>query len=451
MTSNDPFAEPEDSDRTVIRPRPGGGVRPQSASSAAPGASGPANVALPSIGINKLVAAASPLLAAAIRVRGRSAHPDPDGLRRSMVQAVRGFEKSALETGLDTVSLRAARYAVCATIDDLVLSTPWGSNSAWTGETLVSIFHNEVSGGERFFDILGQMEKDLNRHFEVVELMYLCLSLGMEGRYRVLPRGSAQLAELRDGLYRLIRQRRGEFERELSAHWRGLEAVRPSIGSRIPVWVMGTVTAALMALIYIVLNFSLAGYTDAASYDLAGIPPSTPMVVALGPVNAAPPTPPPPPPASETLPKLRKFLEKEIAQGLVQVFEDAQSITIRIVNRNMFASGEATLTADYIPILERIGTALNAEQGNVLVTGHTDNQPIRTARFPSNWHLSQARADSAAKVILSKLSDPKRLKAEGKADNEPIAPNTTPQGQQQNRRTDVVLLKPATPVSAAAE
>lgn len=450
MSSSDPFAEPDDSDKTVIRPRPGGGVRPPAGAAAtAPMASAAASVVLPSIGVNTLVAAASPLLAAAMRVRGRATHPDPDGLRRSMVQAVRDFEKAALATGLDTVSLRAARYAVCATIDDIVLSTPWGANSAWPRETLVSIFHNEVSGGERFFDILGQMEKDLNRHFEVVELMYVCLSLGMEGRYRVLPRGSAQLAELRDGLYRLIRQRRGEFERELSPHWPGIAAVKPSVASRIPAWVLGSVTAALMALVYVVLNFSLAGYTDAAAYDLAGLPPGTPMVIAAA--NIAPPPPPPPPPPSDTLPRLKKFLEKEIAEGLVRVMEDGQSVTVRVVNRNMFASGDSTLNASYVPLLERIGEALNGEQGNVLVTGHTDNQPIRTARFPSNWHLSQARAESAAKVILTKLKDPARLKAEGKADNEPIAPNTTPQGQQENRRTDIILLKPANPVSTATE
>ena len=116
---------------------------------------------LPLVGVNPLVKAAAPLLAAAVRLRGRLNHPDPDGLRRSIAEAVRQFEQRALGTGLDTKSLRAARYALCATIDDLVLSTPWGSHSAWTAQSLTSLFHNEVSGGERFFDILEQMEKEL--------------------------------------------------------------------------------------------------------------------------------------------------------------------------------------------------------------------------------------------------------------------------------------------------
>ena len=193
---------------------------------------------MPTVGANALIAAAAPLLVAAARI-GRGRAPDPDQLRRSMVEAVREFETRAVATGLDTHSLRAARYALCATIDDLVLSTPWGSSSSWVTRSLTSIFHNEVTGGERFFDILEQMQKDPGRHAEVVELMYLCASLGFEGRYRVLGRGSAALTELRDGLYRGIRQRRGEFERELSPQWRGIDTGGRRLGWRVPLWLIG--------------------------------------------------------------------------------------------------------------------------------------------------------------------------------------------------------------------
>ena len=77
------------------------------------------------------------------------------------------------------------------------------------------------------------------------------------------------------------------------------------------------------------------------------------------------------------------------------------------------------------------------------VTGHTDNQPIHTVRFPSNYQLSQARADVVAKLIQAKLTDQSRVHAEGKADTDPMASNATPDGRQQNRRTDIILVKPA--------
>ena len=448
--SDDPFADIPEADRTVVRPRPGGRTGGAARAGGVGGAAAdmtPRGLddSLPLVGVNPLVKAASPLLAAIVRLRGRLDHPDPDGLRRGIAEAVRQFEQRALQTGLDTKSLRAARYALCATIDDLVLSTPWGSHSAWTAQSLTSLFHNEVSGGERFFDILEQMEKEMGRHGDVVELMYICLSLGFEGRYRVLPRGSATLAELRDNLFRILRQRRPEFERELSPHWRGVGEGYGGLKHWVPLWAVGVGAVSLAALIYLGFNLLLGSASDTTFARLAGLPPTGPVIISRA-VAAKPP--PPPPPVivdSGTASRLRTFLAPEIKQGLVEVLEDPQTITIRIANRNMFGSGEASLNSGYGPLLDRIGTALQDEPGRVLVVGHTDNQPIRTARFPSNWQLSTARAETVARMIAAKLSDQGRIKSEGHADTNPVAANTTPEGRQQNRRTEVVLIKPPAP------
>jgi type VI secretion system protein ImpK len=443
--SDDPFAEPTDSEATVIRPRPGGRVSTAAAPPPVAAAPPPSPGTVPAVGASGLLAAAAPLLAAAIRIgseRGRA--PNVEQLRRAMVEAVRDFEKRALGTGLDTRSLRAARYALCATIDDLVLSTPWGSTSTWAAQSLTSIFHNEVSGGERFFEILQQMEQDLGRHSEVVELMYLCASLGFEGRYRVMPRGIAALTELRDSVYRTIRQRRGDFERELSPHWRGLETGYTPLIQRVPIWVMAVATLGLACLIYLGFNFSLAGTSDLAFTELTALPPHGTIVVPRTAVAPMPPPPPQPQVAAVTsapVLNLHKFLEPEIKAGLVTVFEDPQSITVRLTNRSMFGSGSATLNASYLPLLQRIGTALQDEKGDVLVNGYTDNQPIHTVQFPSNWQLSQARADAVANVVESRLTDPKRVRAVGKGDADPIASNATPAGREANRRTEIVLLK----------
>ncbi|HET8997502.1 MAG TPA: type VI secretion system protein TssL, long form [Acetobacteraceae bacterium] len=447
--SDDPFAEPSDVEATIIRPVPGG--RSGSAAAPRPAAARPQPAAgtVPTVGANPLLAAAAPLLAAAIRIgAGRGRNPDPEQLRRGMVEAVREFEKRALATGLDTRSLRAARYALCATIDDLVLSTPWGSASTWAAQSLTSIFHNEVSGGERFFDILQDMEKDLGRHSPVVELMYLCTSLGFEGRYRVMPRGIAALTELRDSIYRTIRQRRGDFERELSPRWRGLETGYKPLVQRVPLWWLAVGTLGMACLIYLFFDFSLAAASDVAFSEMAGLPPhgaiSVPRTVVV---------PPPPPPSPEVVaaaspaePKFSQFLAPEIKQGLVKVFEDPQSITVRLINRNMFASGSATLSHSYLPLLDRIGAELQKSQGNILINGYTDNQPIHTVQFPSNWQLSQARADAVASIIKSKLADPTRVRVVGKGDTDPIASNATPQGRELNRRTEIVLMKAAKPL-----
>jgi len=441
--SDDPFAEPTDSDRTMIRPRPGGArpamTPPPAAAPAATPSAGQDSRVVPTTGSNKLLAISAPLLAAAIRITGgRGQGPDPEKLRSGMVAEMRNFEKNALSTGLETRTLRAARYALCATIDDLVLNTPWGAASSWPMQSLTSIFHSEVSGGDRFFEILEQMQKDMGNNADVVELMYLCLSIGFEGRYRVMPRGAAAIAEMREGLYRTIRDRRGNFERELAVHWRGSEAGYRPLYQRVPLWSIGLTAVFLGAVIYLGFNFSLAGASDVVYAEMVGLPPhGTPVV----PRRAAPPPPPPPPPVSTLQVKMARFLEPEIKAGLVVVLEDAQSMTVRLTSRTLFDSAQATLGAGAQPLIERIGGALQAEQGSITVNGYTDNQPIRTARFPSNFELSQARAETVAKLIGGKLSDAKRVRAVGKADADPLASNATPEGRQQNRRIEIVLTR----------
>lgn len=450
--SDDPFAEPSDSERTIIRPRPSGAA----ARAPAPAQAAPERDDRPMVktGTNQLVAAASPVLAAAVRIaadRGRA--PDIDRLRRAMVAAMRRFEKEALATGMDTRALRAARYALCATVDDMVLSTPWGANSGWAQQTMTSIFHNEVSGGERFFDILEQMQQDLGNNEPVVELMYLCLSLGMIGKYRVMPRGVAALTELREGVYRTIRQRRGDFERELSPHWKGVDAGARPLARRIPMWVLGLGTLTVACIMYIAFTFLLASVSEVAFAELFSLPPRGPIVVPrapLPPLAAAAPAPAAaaaPTPAARAVVagslagKLRQFLAPEIRQGLVAVLQDAQTTTVRLTAPNMFGSGNSALNSSYLALIGRVGEALNDEPGAIQVNGYTDDQPIHTARFPSNFELSQARAEAVADIVRPKLKDPKRIKAQGKAQADPIGDNKTAEGRQQNRRTEIVLVR----------
>ncbi len=105
----------------------------------------------------------------------------------------------------------------------------------------------------------------------------------------------------------------------------------------------------------------------------------------------------------------------------------------------MFGSGSSTLQPTFLSLLQRIGDALNTEPGRVQVIGHTDNQPIRTVRFPSNYQLSLARAQAARDVVAQKINDPSRLSVEGRADQMPIASNDTAEGREANRRIEIVL------------
>jgi type VI secretion system protein ImpK len=89
--------------------------------------------------------------------------------------------------------------------------------------------------------------------------------------------------------------------------------------------------------------------------------------------------------------------------------------------------------------LQKIGTALGRETGTVTVTGYSDNQPIHTLQFPSNFELSAARAQSAAAIMDQTIGDESRISTQGMGDADPVASNDTDAGRAENRRIEIVL------------
>ena len=450
MPQDNPFAEPGDDDRTVIRPAPGGRARVEQRQAAAPGEPSPPPLpaapsaagsaeAVPRVGINPLAAAAAPLLDLVGRLRNTARPPEAGDLRERAIAALRQFEADARAAGVPAEQIRAGHYVLCATLDDVVLNTPWGSQSPWATASLIATFHRETGSGERFFALLEHLQKEPGRHKEVLELMHLCLSLGFQGRYRLSPRGPAEHERVRESLYAVIMAHRQPPPRDLSPRWRGLEAPWRPPGRAVPLWVIGALAAAILGGLYAFFAFSLNSRSDAVFAQVLEVPPLAQPALA----RVAPPPPPPPPPPARAGPdqatRIATFLAPEIREGLVAVLASPQIIVIRIKASGMFASAQAEVTPRFVPILERIGQALKDEPGDVLVVGHSDSVPIRTVRFPSNWHLSAARAESARAVIARTIGAPDRLRSEGRADAEPIADNATPEGREQNRRIELIM------------
>jgi type VI secretion system protein ImpK len=446
--SDNPFSEPDDSDRTVIRPVPGG-RRPAEPPLPSPGgaAASPAGVAAPitggaetiELGLSPLTAAAAPLLQLLGRLRNTVSQPDSGDLRERATRELRRFEQAARAAEIPMEQLRPAHYALCASLDDVVLNTPWGSQGAWAANSLVSTFHQEVRSGERFFDNLIKLKDHAGSYLPVLELYYLCLALGMQGRYRLSPRGMAELDKIREDLYAVIARQRPATEPGLSIHWQGVQApYKPSRG-RLPIWVGASLALAVIAALFLLFTTSLNAASDEVFAQALTPPPrQMPPISRIAPVQ--------PPPAAPLqvgeLDRLRSFLKPEIDQGLVTVTGTEATPLVRIMGNGMFALGGATLEPKFLPLLTRIAAALNDEPGSILVTGHTDNQPIHTLKYPSNFQLSADRAEAARAVIAHSLKDPSRITAEGRADGDPIASNATPEGRAQNRRIEVLLRRP---------
>ena len=466
MSDQDPFAEPEDGEKTVIRPNPGGrrpGVATPAPPSYTPAPAAPVRPAADPAsqsgdargqpaaqsgavaamtgamtGTNPLNAAASTLFALVSRIRNRAQHPDPDSLRRSVVAEIRAFESRAMGAGIDERKVKVARYAICATLDDVVLNTPWGEASAWSTQSMVGTFHRETVGGDRFYDLLARLEQDPANNIDLLEFLYMCLSLGFEGRLRVEQGGRDRHAQVRAGLARIIRAQRGAVEADLSPHWQGVERRHVPVSVWRPVWIALAATAAVLGTGFVGLSFALSSDTAVLTDRLAAIdrPGAAELDRRAPPVVAAPRQ-----DDDAQLKRVAGFLEVEIRDGIVEVFQNANTITVRLAGAGMFGSGSAVLQSSFETPLLRVADALNDTDGPVIIAGHSDNVPIRSARFPNNLALSLARAESVRDFLSARIDTPDRLKAEGRADKEPVMSNDTAEGRAANRRIEIVLVR----------
>src|SRR5437763_2105079 len=334
--SDNPFSEPESTERTVVRPIPGGrrpaglaneGPAPDSRVPIAPAVD---SIEAMAIGVNPLVAEAAPLLQLMARLRNTLNQPDPGDLRERAVGAMRVFEQRVRDRGLPLEQLPPAHYALCASLDDVVLNTPWGSSGVWDTRPLVSTFHQEVRSGERFFDLLSQMRQNPGRFTSVIELMYLCMSLGFQGRYRLSPRGPAELDRLREETYALILRQRPPAEPDLSPHWKGLAAAYRGARATVPVWVGASIALAILAGLFVWFSTTLNADSDALFARLLNAPPDPmPAIARAAPAGPVPPAQPVP---AATDP-LCDFLKPEVDQGPVRVMCTSRTPLVRIKNR----------------------------------------------------------------------------------------------------------------------
>lgn len=425
MTPDEPHAAAEDSGATILIPTPGG---TRAAFVAADAAVAP----IPSTagGLNPLLRAANPLLELALPLRRLPTHPNVEELRAQLMQMVRAFETQGRTNGVDDEKLGASRYCLCTFIDEAISSTPWGAG-LWASRSLLVTFHNEASGGERFFVILQRLAQNPVANVDVLELIYVILALGFEGRYRLIDGGRAQLDTIRERLEQMIRSQRGAPERDLSPHWAPVKAERKPLLQLVPLWVAAAIACTLLVVVHLILSYRLNDASDHVFDALHGVR------VAPAPAFAAKPA-----AAPKLAPRLSQFLAPEIARGLVRVTEAPDRTIVTINGDGLFASGSAELDAQFLPLIQRIGDALKDVSGNVVVAGHTDNQRVFSTRFPSNWHLSQARAEAVRDMLAARAGTPARFSAEGRGDTEPVAPNDSPANRARNRRVDITILAP---------
>lgn len=380
-------------------------------------------------GPEPVVAAAGRLILLANHIKTMAVGPDLESLRRTTVAELDAFTKRARALGLEPKSVQLAHYILCAFIDDAVMSTPWGGQSQWSTQSLLVVYHKDARGGDRMFQFAEQMERDPNSEPRLIELLYLCLSLGFEGRAALDPRGQNLLVQRRAALAALIQRQRAAPSGELSPQWHGQKAASGRFGSQIPLWAVlaGVGILALLIFAAFLMHLSSRGTAAIEAVDRA--------------VGTSAPPPAPPPPAQAETPLYEKFqdiLRPDVAAGRLELTREGNEIVIRLHNQGLFASAQADASSSWSDTFSHLAEAANLTKGPIKVEGHTDDQAIHSLQFPSNQELSEARANSVAKAIDGAgLADPSRMSIAGFGSTQPIGDNATDEGRTRNRRVEL--------------
>ena len=149
---------------------------------------------------------------------------------------------------------------------------------------------------------------------------------------------------------------------------------------------------------------------------------------------------------------LIRELENEVASGALSINYDQRQVIIRFSDDATFLSGDATIKKEMLPIIERVVDVLKNCSGDVVVAGYTDDRPISSSRYRSNWDLSAARAVSVVhELVLSRDVPADRVMAAGRAETNPLRPNNSPENRAVNRRVEIAIRDPVCRADTPAE
>lgn len=444
-------------DRTVVRPMPGGRrARKQTTSEAVPTAPAPLSppigepvaptVPLNGVGCNPVLTLITPVLTLLGKMKSAQ-HPDLDEFHRYAVDQIRYYQSAGWGCEANQEASHYISYALCTLIDEVVQNTPWGLNSDWGSKSLLITFHEEAWGGQKFFQYLQQFIQRPANSLMLLELYYTFLALGFEGEYRNQNNGRSDLERLKDDVYVAITRQRDLGDIALSPAWEGVSDKAQGITSHIPYWVVWTAAAAILLAVFLGLNWDINRSSDELMSKLAEVGRQAEVEVAAA--NLARLYRPVRPVVQQDLvvkpvdylSLLRGPLQPEIEEGIVEIIDEDKLTRLRLRHAKLFPSGRATVNDRFEPLVEKVGGLLADVSKPITVVGHSDNVPIYSGRFPSNWALSKARADAVQTLLMASLTPSTKVRSEGMADSEPLVPNNSAKNRALNRRVEILLRK----------
>jgi len=380
-------------------------------------------------GENLILSSASDILILASNIRSLEPNNSIEQLRYDIEQLITKFDDQ-INTGSMTKEVAlTARYLVCCLLDELVLSTPWGSDSIWSQQTLLGKYHNETSGGEKFFLIVSKLLEQPQRNIDLIELCYVCLSAGFCGKYRVSKQGESELLQISQSLYQPIETYR-PIDRDLSPAWQGAGKADKGFGKKFPS------TLVFLFFAFIVLAF----YIGFLSNLKAKVEPLYQKIESVGwddvvlKISEAQP---------DTIDintiadSLRETLSKYINDKIIAVDVRDNALIIRLISTSLFKSGSSVLNEDALPDVNILVNSIKGYADRVLVIGHTDS----TGKADSNWVISRKRAEATAKWLTKSNVQLMNAITRGVADTQPLVKDTdSDYNQSLNRRVELILV-----------
>ena len=387
---------------------------------------------------NPIMRAAGPLLLLLGRLRVAMVSASFASLMEQVAAAVNFFDKEIRAAGVPAETAKTAKYIICATADDIVQNIPTEDRHVWTQYSMLSRFFGERTGGVRFFEELDRLKNEPAANYDVLELMHACLALGFQGLHRTSGGGVSQLQVIQRNLYETLRRIRPKVNLDLSPRWRGQNLAVQARRLRVPLWaIMGLAALALFGL-FVGLRSLLGDASERVAE--ANLALHSGGKISLQRRLPAPPPPPPPAQVSQVQ-RIRAGLA-DVPGCSISVDPAGRWIAVRVCSAIMFASGQATVLPEFMPIADRIGKLIEEEKGPVMIIGHTDSQPLSAAnRFKNNQILSVERAKAVAALMSTKVADPARFSTDGHGADEPIADNKTVDGRSRNRRVEFLITR----------
>lgn len=206
---------------------------------------------------NSLCAAASTLLNIAAELRRPHTNVDLAKLRQSLTIEINAFNLKAKNKNIDDNQITLARYILCAMLDEFVLDTPWGANSNWSEYSLLNTFHQDSSGGAKFFAILEKMQQSPALNLPLLELLYLCLCLGYLGKYRITTGGKEQLVSIKQQLFQQIEAQRKGIKTSLWSVPEPVDAKKVNKVKRVPFLKLSIITIVSLVVIFSIFKVTI--------------------------------------------------------------------------------------------------------------------------------------------------------------------------------------------------